>query len=864
MPARPLLMLPMPKNVPPPEPPPPFKPGDLRKPGKERQIAKIGPAFERLHTLIDSNAPRVLELRKDPTALAPERVIVFEIAGSVQDFAEALQRAGLEFLAEQEVDRAPDIQFANIDTRKGREGQDRTDRSVNGRVYLAMPDIKALRELLRLWQNWVAGEALNHGFAKFKSVFEQLRDLRPWGPIDRITDETIAYWQEETSHHPGQLVRTEVELWFHMEASRREQASHKLHETIDMANGKVIHEVAIPEICYHGALLDLPAGEVAGLIERRSVRLALVDDVMFYRPQSVLRSPTPSLSVEITPQVPPAVSSSRTPIAALLDGVPIQMHRCLANGLMLDDPDELEVKTTVTRRSHGTAMASLIIHGDLNAPQAPLGRPLYVRPILSPDENGEETTGKNFLLVDTIHRAILRIKGTGEKSGVAPSVFLVNLSIGDIRRPFSGLISPLARLLDYLSDRYGILFLVSGGNVAVPIDIAGFENWTEYTSASPTDRQKATLQALNACKHQRTILSPAESLNSLSIGAQHHDNVAARQINDRFVDPFVSDTLPNPSSGLGLGLNRTVKPDIYMPGGREHVKMKRSGNGVTVALQASGTLFGMRAASPDPSGQARLDYSSLSDGTSSATALATRAAHQIFDALMDEEGFMSTMDPSFYAVVVKTLLVHRARWSAVAEELKGVCGPHGQGRHIEQAENVSRFIGFGVPNITEAIECSANRATLVGYGELAPNGTYQYRIPLPPCLERVKDPRSLTVTLAWFSPVKPSLRNYRVVRLEAAPLSPKETLGVKRTSLQPYNATVRRGTVFHEHYQGEAAVPFLDDGHLSLNVWCKRDAGSIGGTVRYGVAITIEAGTAIPVYDEIRQQLVVPIRPHIS
>jgi hypothetical protein len=173
-------------------------------------------------------------------------------------------------------------------------------------------------------------------------------------------------------------------------------------------------------------------------------------------------------------------------------------------------------------------------------------------------------------------------------------------------------------------------------------------------------------------------------------------------------------------------------------------------------------------------------------------------------------------------------------------------------------------MGFGVPNIAEAMECSASRATLVGYGALVPNGRHQYRIPLPPCLERVKDPRSLTVTLAWFSPVKASLRNYRAIKFGAEPLRPKETLGVTRASLQPYDPTVRRGTVFHERYSGEAAVPFLDDGRLALDVWCKQDAGSNTGTVRYGVAITIEAGTAIPVYDEIRQQLLVPIRPTAS
>lgn len=73
--------------------------------------------------------------------------------------------------------------------------------------------------------------------------------------------------------------------------------------------------------------------------------------------------------------------------------------------------------------------------------------------------------------------------------------------------------------------------------------------------------------------------------------------------------------------------------------------------------------------------------------------------------------------------------------------------------------------------------------------------------------------------------------------------------------------SVKRGSVFHEHFHGEAAVPFVEDGHLSLQVWCKEDAGSENGPVRYGIAVTIEAETALPVYDEIQARLRVRPRP---
>jgi hypothetical protein len=113
----------------------------------------------------------------------------------------------------------------------------------------------------------------------------------------------------------------------------------------------------------------------------------------------------------------------------------------------------------------------------------------------------------------------------------------------------------------------------------------------------------------------------------------------------------------------------------------------------------------------------------------------------------------------------------------------------------------------------------------------------------------------LTITLAWFSPIKPGHQNYRCVRLEAAPLQPIEALGIKRQGNQPADRPVKRGTVFHEHFYGAKAVPFIDDGYLNLQVWRKEDAGGTEDEIRYGIAISIEAEGAIPIYDEIEQRL---------
>lgn len=386
-----------------------------------------------------------------------------------------------------------------------------------------------------------------------------------------------------------------------------------------------------------------------------------------------------------------------------------------------------------------------------------------------------------------------------------------------------------------------------------------FNGLTDFDDASLEDREKAILKALAAHRAKRTLLSPAEALNPLTVGAWHEDGGSGGYRSSLVFAPY-RESGPNVSSAMGLGHRKIIKPDVFAPGGREQVRVAPSSQPPLVVEPARATRFyGIKSAVPDSGG--RVDQEGFTSGTSAATALATRAAHRLFDALVeDDSAILANVDPVYFGVITKALLVHTARWGKEAEVLADIFGPSDGRRHVERGDNVARALGFGRPVIEEAMDCAPNRATLAGCGDMLPDGTAnRYRIPLPPSLESVTEPRSVTLTLAWFSPVNARNRTYRRAKLEVQPDDFKQKVGVERDRWQPPYASVPRGSLFHVHYTGEHAVRFVDDGHLRFLVFCREQGGALDQSIRYGLAVTIRAGEHVPVYQEVRQALGVQV-----
>lgn len=825
--------------------------GNYSTPSSTRQGQRLSPQFQQLFASL--NAQRI-EVQQSTTGLDPEQVLVFETIGSVEDFAKAvLHIEGFEWLGEIEIEGImPDDEFCSIN----KFGQREEGKLMNGRLYLVFTNTVAMNQLLSLWNLWVrtpnfdCRKGEHRGKGKFKEVFKLLKNIRKWDVQDRFEESNILdLWEEDLQIDPDRIVRFEIELWYRSNSTQRNHSFLSVSNLIEEAGGQVITVCDIPEIRYHAILAELPANEIRNILSNINTELIKCENIMYFKPsgQIVMEDDYSQDELQSVEGINNTTRPTGNPIVAILDGYPLSRHDVLNNRLIIDDPDDMEAYYQVEERKHGTAMCSLIVRGDLNVNEAPLSTPLYVRPIMRPNDfNRKEFVPNDRLLIDTIHRAVKRMfDGDGELDAVASNVKIINLSIGDRDRLFYNSMSPWSKLLDWLSYKYGVLFIISTGNHhnEIRLDISK----TEFEALEAVEKEKIfLLEILNNARNCR-IMSPAESINNITVGALHVDN-AEFLPNERRLNPYHT-VLPATYTALGGGYRRAIKPDLVYNGGRQMFDYQYVANSI---LQPSYYKLspGLMVAAPDNT----LNKTIHEIGTSNAAALITRSGYfcyQVLDELINDNNI--DISSNIIAVLIKAMLVHGCSWDEVGQELSRRLN----GYDTQSLQKIkAKLIGYGFPDINKVKECTEQRATVIGFGELKEEAAHVYNLPLPPSLSSQTIKRRLTITLAWFTPVSPTTQRYRTSRLW---FEAKNQL-TKNRMITDWQA-VRRGTLQHEIFEDSDAGAFIDGDSISIKVNCSKDANSFTENIPYALLVSLEVaeGLDLPLYQEIKDRISIPV-----
>lgn len=826
----------------------------MHVPDRDRQAQRLDHQFVELERVLNN---RDILASTTADSYAPESVLVIRTKCSSLEFSRAINGIpGMEWLAEAEIDDLePDDDF--FDERDRRK-------TVKGQLLFSFSNQTALRELLRLWEVWKDGGTLGQGQTVWRDIFALLDEIRPWSLMDRLEEFGIlGYWRDDLEANPTGSHVFEIELWYRNSEAERRRELDVVRDAIHRSGGRLLRDpVVIDDIRFFAIKAELPGTFLAGwmrVIEHDPGPFGSIG-IRYIRPMGckVAQVPATEPCTEEESQV------AGTPLVAVLDGLPLENHVRLRDRIQIFDLFGIQDKYhRPSEQRHGTSMCSIVSWGDLNDSQ-PLRTPIACVPILEPDPLGrtfgriDERIDPERFPEDLVYQAVEALMVSTEGgNAVAPGVKVVNLSVGDPSKPFHLQASSWARLIDWLSWKHKILFIVASGNKDhLELDLTP----EQLEALDPENRTAECLRGLVKRRRGRSIHSPAEAINALTVGSLHADASSQGDPGPTRLDVLPDHRFPSPISRNGPGFKRGLKPELLFPGGRAYFMQGRS----HFSIYEGGSSPGVLVAAPSDDG--RLDRALYRRGTSNAAALASNAAGRIGELLLELGQDPSLSIPSEnVAPLIKAMLVHGARKGSLQNAFNSRLGElKRDGRTVK--EFTSNFLGFGAPDVERVLRCTSNRATVLGYGSIPRMARgletlHEYVLPLPASLAGVSAIRRLTVSLAWLSPVTSRHRDYRQAKLDVN--FQREAAGLETG--ENNRDHIARGTVWHNVFEGDPSDLFSSGDELKFNVICSERAGRLDDEIPYGFAVSFEVAADVPIYQEIRDrlQVVIPSRVRI-
>lgn len=795
-----------------------------------KRVARLD---DRLAEALDEMQSQV-DLSSSINASDPQLVLVMEAVEDRIDLVSAAQKIGLEVLVEADSAMEPDDDHPLTSDQP-------KDPVVHTSLHAVCADQAAFDRLRAAWSTWKRTKQVP-GNAPLRDFFAHLRDIRPWGPQDRL--KLIGSSEYLEGLLPDQQHPIEIELWYRGSSAAREKAQREVSELIAAEGGEVLSAVVISAVGYHGISCLVPTALLKQLASGNLDQVQVVKsaNVMYLRVTGqVVGTEQHSASENSAPEGP---APSGAPVLALLDGVPLANHPLLRDRVVILDPDDLEARYGAGERRHGTNMASAAIWGDLShAPQAPADRPVIVRPIMAPAEdtaNRVEEIPRDQLIPGLMWRAFRDLFEDVDGSGVAaPDVVVVNLSVGDPATPFDALLSSWARMVDWLSFRYGVLVVVSAGNHR-RLPLLGIDSHA-LAGLSGDERRQAVLDAQEADLLGRRMLSPAEAINALTVGATHEDGTGRTPPLGYLVDP--TDGLPSvsPVTALGGGYRRSIKPELAAQGGRITFQTP-IGAANHVDFKEPGPLGpGVKVAHADPPRE------TFVAGTSVAAALVSRQAARLNDELsrITDAARLTRIQR---AVAIKTLLA-----------------PGADPLDDPDLDHPTVLLGAGHGTLARdfAEGCATNEAVVLYLGALPPKTSQELLLPLPDGLAP-REVKRIRATLAWLSPVNWRHRQYRQAALSFT--KPSGAIPQLDAPLHMSADSAKRGATTVQHLVWETRKSFGagQGSALSLAVKHFDQAGRQDSEpIDYAVVLSLWVAPSIgvDVYSQVREQVRVRVRP---
>lgn len=440
--------------------------------------------------------------------------------------------------------------------------------------------------------------------------------------------------------------------------------------------------------------------------------------------------------------VTPVAPDADAPTVCIIDSGIQEEHLLLQSAI--DQPASLcflpgkhvtDVGDYVAGGGHGTRVAGAVLYGEEVAKVGTPKLPFWIQNARVLDDNN--CMPKEVFPAEAM-RAVVKYYHQGPRT-----TRIFNHSINAYGYCRLRHMSSWAAEIDALSDEYDVLIVQSAGNIWLtgPMPYPGVKDHLNAGRTYPDYLYEPASRVAN----------PGQSLQALTVGSVAYGAFEVGNWRSFATEP----DRPSAFSRSGPGIWKVIKPEVVEYGG-DFIRT----NNVPPDVQGGG---GIPATCPDlvrstmqaPGPAADRDVT----GTSFATPKVARIAAQL-QHLMPEEP----------TLLYRALVVQSAQWPMWAESILSQLRSGQQTQAVRQqllddAAQIIRCIGFGIPDVARATTNNDYRTTFITSSETAIHAgdCHIYQVPIPAAMRQQADEYDIRidVTLSYVAQPRRTRRNLR-------------------------------------------------------------------------------------------------------
>ncbi len=565
----------------------------------------------------------------------------------------------------------------------------------NEEVVVAFVSQAALQSFEARLSSIAQGEAITN-----KQVYYALHGMSRWTPDDRTG------WSLKQEGLPEtDSFYLDIELWPIEDNSKERQLLLSRFESWLRENG-----IESPDSVKQSGLtiyrVRCNRTQAKQLLDHRDIR------IIDLPPRFGLNLKHLGLDIQQFP-IPPSPLPN-VPGVVVLDSGLATGHPLLAPAIG-DSQSFLPGHMSDDETGHGTHVAGIALYGDLTksikaGSFIPELRLFSGRILDKDDEN-------NGLIENHIENAVRYFIDEY-------SCKVFNLSFGDSRKPYlGGHVRGLAYTLDRLSREFGILFIVSAGNVS-PRQLDGLAWKQDYPQYLVDDAW--------------AIIDPATALNVLTVGSLarfDESRNSQRYSNDPAELPIAKAEQPSPFTRHGPTVGGAIKPELVAFGGNWFLNARNAANIInddglgelSTSLDfAQGRLLGVKC------------------GTSFAAPHITHIAGKILSEY-----------PNASSNLIRALIVTHAAIPNASSDI------------FDDHESVRKVMGYGYVDLRALFKSLENEVNLIAEGSIENKRHHFYELFIPEdFVSSGRRSREIVVSLAHTPLVRSTRVTYKATRLD--------------------------------------------------------------------------------------------------